>query len=326
MAAYNGWMGDYHVPDMAKPMATLSEAVSQYSDKRDDKAIGAAAATGKLSDAANEAFRRGKLKQGATLADLDDDRKAEVSKIMSRAAMNADTPEKWAQLQQSIQKRFPGEQLEPFEEREGLIAQFRDPYKERELDQRDKALRISEAKGNGSGVGGRPKLNVIDKKEIFEAEDSNANLESTVTNLQSALAANNKAYTGVGAGARADAVAKTPLRYLVGDETKDGANATLEFEKITSPEALQIMSSTLKGATTDFELKKYIDIFADVSAPPKTRQNAIERLIALAERKRELNASRINQIRAGTYYDEGGGSSDDPEAKPDPKEDPLGLR
>jgi hypothetical protein len=325
MAVYNGWMGDYHVPDISKSLSTMVEASDEYKQNLDNRAVGEAAATGKLSDAANVAFKQGNLKAGASLADLDDDRKAEVTKIMTRAAMNADTPEKWAQLQASIQKRFPGEEIEPFEARDGLVAQFRDPYKERELDQRDRAIAVSAQRASGSGEGGRPKLNVIDKKEIFEAEDSNANLDSTVANLQSALTANNQAYTGVGAGARADMVAKTPLRYLVGDEAKQGANATLEFEKITSPEALQIMSNTLKGATTDFELKKYIDIFADVSAPPKTRQNAIERLIALAERKRELNATRINQLRGGTYYDQGGGSSDAPANEPT-KEDPLGLR
>jgi hypothetical protein len=324
MPAYNGWMGDYHVPDISKSLSTLVEASDEFRQKRENKAVGEAAATGKLSDAAGVAFKQGNLKAGLALKDLDDDRRAKVTEVMTRAAMNADTPEKWAQLQASIQKRFPGEEIEPFEAREGLIAQFRDPYKERELDQRDKALRISEAKGSGRGGGGKPHLHVIDKKEIFEAEDSNANLESTVANLESALTASDKAYTGVGAGMRAGLVAKTPLGRVIGDP--EAANATLDFEKLTSPEALQIMSSTLKGATTDFELKKYIDIFADVEAPPKVRREAIERLIALAKRKRELNTSRINEIRGGTYYDEGGGPSEAPAGGKPTKEDPLGLR
>jgi hypothetical protein len=324
MAAYNGWMGDYHVPDMAKPMATLSEAVSQYSDKRDDKAIGAAAATGKLSDAANEAFRRGKLKQGATLADLDDDRKAEVTKLLSRGAQFADTPEKWASFQQTLQKRFPGEDIDSFEQRDSYLSLGRDPYKERELDQRDKALRISEAKGSGTGKGGRPHINVEDKKRVYAAEDSLVQYNSTIENLRAAKEVSEKAFDGAGAGAKAAIGAKIPGGSYLVDEA--GAKATLEYEKLMTPEALSLMAQTLKGATTDQEMNRYIDLISDPTTPKDIRNRTIDRLILLAERQAEIATTRINEIRGNTYWDQGGGSSDDPEAKPDPKEDPLGLR
>lgn len=324
MPAYNGWMGDYHVPDISKSLSTLVEASDEFRQKRENKAVGEAAAAGKLSDAANVAFKQGNLKQGAALADLDDDRKAEVQKIMTRAAINADTPEKWAQLQASIKKRFPNEEIEPFEAREGLVAQFRDPYKERELDQRDKALRISEAKGSGTGSAGKPKLNVIDKKEIFEAEDNLVQYNATIENLKAAKAVSEKAFEGAGAGAKATIGAKIPGGSYFVDE--GGAKATLEYEKLMTPEALALMASTLKGATTDQEMNRYIDLISDPTTPKDIRNRTIDRLILLAERQAGIANERINEIRGGTYYDEGGGSSDAPSGKKPTKEDPLGLR
>lgn len=137
------WNDPYYVPDISKSLSTAVSAVDEFRQNRRDREVGEAAATGKLSDAANVALKQGNLKTGLALKDLDDDRRAKVSEVMTRAAMNADTPEKWAQLQSAIQKRFPGEDIEPFEEREGLMAQFRDPYKEQELGLRRQQMNMT---------------------------------------------------------------------------------------------------------------------------------------------------------------------------------------
>jgi hypothetical protein len=144
MAAYNGWMGDYNVPNIAPQLSQLAEASDTVRTNMQNRAVGEAAATGKLSDAANVAFKQGNVKTGLAIKDLDDERKLKVGKIIGEAALNADTPEKWAQLQASVAKRFPGEELEPFEERDGVVSMYRDYYKERDDARADAAAARAE--------------------------------------------------------------------------------------------------------------------------------------------------------------------------------------
>lgn len=139
MAQYNGWMGEYHVPDISKSLSTMVEASDEFRAKRENKAVGEAATTGKLSDAANIAFKQGNVKTGLALQDMDDEKRTKIAGVIGQAALNADTPEKWSKLQASIQKRFPGEEIEPFEAREGIVAMHRDYYKERDDARADRA-------------------------------------------------------------------------------------------------------------------------------------------------------------------------------------------
>lgn len=160
MVAYNGWMGAYHVPDVAPALSQMVEASDDFRKKREDRAVGEAAATGKLSDAAGVAFKQGNVKTGLALKDLDDDRRQKVLDVIGRAAMSADTPEKWTKLQETVARRFPdAEPLESFEEREGLVSMYRDPYKEQDLDLKRRALALKAAEGSGSGGVGELGLN-----------------------------------------------------------------------------------------------------------------------------------------------------------------------
>ena len=144
MAVYNGWMGEYNVPNIAPQLSQMVEASDTVRTNMQNRAVGEAAATGKLSDAANVAFKQGNVETGLAIKDLDDDRRMKVGKIIGEAALNADTPEKWAQLQASVAKRFPGEELEPFEERDGVVSMYRDYYKERDDARADAAAARAE--------------------------------------------------------------------------------------------------------------------------------------------------------------------------------------
>lgn len=176
---------------------------------------------------------------------------------------------------------------------------------------------------DGSVVYERPKettLSASDKKAILESEDANVELGSTVTALRRALELNPKTFTGFLAGTRGALGSKLPDR-VVPDFLADpeGSKATVEWQSIMSPEALTRMGAALKGATTDFELRKFEALLADPSTPADVRAATIKRMLTLAERRFSLNEERIRDMRGGTYYKPGAGldasSSDLPKGK-----------
>lgn len=143
-------------------------------------------------------------------------------------------------------------------------------------------------------------ISTTDKKAIFEAEDLVPQLQGTIENLSRAVDLNGRTFTGYGAGLRADIGTKLPGGSLFIDEKK--ARDTSEWQKIMGPEALQQMANTLKGATTDFELRKFIEMLGDPATDPQVRKGVIERMKKLAERKLEIQQSRVKDLRGGTYF------------------------
>ena len=83
---------------------------------------------------------------------------------------------------------------------------------------------------------------------------------------------------------------------------KKTADATREFGQLMSMEAIKSMSQTLKGATTDRELERFVDILGDPATPPNIRKSTINRMIQLVDRQRGINESRVKDLRGGDYY------------------------
>jgi hypothetical protein len=150
-------------------------------------------------------------------------------------------------------------------------------------------------------------ISATDKKAIFEAEDAVPQLKGTIEALDRAAALNDKTFSGFGAelfgklGTGAAGALGNP------NLASEQARATTEWSKIMGPQALETMASTLKGATTDFELRKFTEMLADPSTPADVRMNVIKRMKTLAERKMQLNESRIKDLRGGDYFKPGGG-------------------
>lgn len=168
----------------------------------------------------------------------------------------------------------------------------------------------------------RPDLTAGDRSAIFKAEDALAGYDSTLETLKRAKELNPQTFSGWGAGTAGWIGTRIPGAGNVIDEEK--AKATDEWQKIMSQEALQAMSSTLKGATTDFELRKFENMLADPSTPVETRARAIDRMIALAERQRQIARDRIDQLRGGTYFKPGGGiPAPSPARQPDASQPPV---
>ncbi|MBR2118497.1 MAG: hypothetical protein IJ935_07465 [Afipia sp.] len=145
-----------------------------------------------------------------------------------------------------------------------------------------------------------------DKKVITQAEDELPNLEGTLDALKTAKGLNDKTFSGYTAGARASIGSNLP-DWMVPDfiAEKKTADSTTEWQKIMAPEALKTMADTLKGATTDFELRTFIQQLGDPTTPPAIRGRVIDRMIALTEKKRQLSERRIKDLRGGSYYKPG---------------------
>jgi hypothetical protein len=169
-------------------------------------------------------------------------------------------------------------------------------------------------------------ISATDKKEIIKAEDDVPRLEATIRNMQRAKELNPQVYEGFGASMRGSLGAKAP-DWLVPDVLANpkAGKATAEWDQIMGQEAIQMMGETLKGASTDFEMRKFLGIAADTSLPGDTRKNAMDRFLALANDELALRKRRAKEIRGGTYFKPEGGGAVEP-AAPAALPDPLGLR
>lgn len=155
---------------------------------------------------------------------------------------------------------------------------------------------------------GEDRVSPTQLKMIAEAEDENTNLKGTIENLTRATELNDKIFTGYGANLRRSLGTGLP-GAIVPQGFADQARATEEWQKLMEPEALQTMARTLKGATTDFELRTFIRQLADPSTTPQTRAAILKRMLTLAGRNIQVNQTRMDQIRGGSYTKPGGGQS-----------------
>lgn len=140
-------------------------------------------------------------------------------------------------------------------------------------------------------------LTATDKKAMWAAEDELPILDNTISSLEQARALNRDTFTGVTAATRGWLGTAVPG----GDYLFDGkaAKATSEFNKLMSMEAIQAMAQSLKGATTDSELARFVDILADPSADPDIRERTIDRMLTLANRVKDVKGNRIKELRGG---------------------------
>lgn len=130
-----------------------------------------------------------------------------------------------------------------------------------------------------------------------ETETSIVDLENTKAVLTRAMELAPKAFSGVGASTRAYLGSRLPdgaVPDFIAD--KAGADATTEFGNIMSMEAIQSMSNSLKGATTDFELRKFEQILSDPSVPANIKVATIKRMMALADSKLALEQQRLDEF------------------------------
>jgi hypothetical protein len=142
-------------------------------------------------------------------------------------------------------------------------------------------------------------LSATAQKELFEADDAVQNGMGAVSSLQKAMDLNNKAYSGVGASARATLRSNLP-------GSSEGADATIAMENIIKDQALTSMKSIFGGNPTEGERAILLDLQASASKTPKQREEILGRAMQAAQRRLDFNKQKADSLRGGSYMSEGG--------------------
>lgn len=151
-----------------------------------------------------------------------------------------------------------------------------------------------------------PSLTSVDKNIINDAMTQNNMLKNTLTNLEEAETLGPKTWSGPFANTAARATS-----WWYGNEGQDDTTADehLRYQQIMEGEAIAQMSQTLKGATTDREMQKFIDIVADPSVPwNSTKKHALAQVKRFAQSVMAMNEEKISGIRNRTFWTQDAGA------------------
>lgn len=135
-----------------------------------------------------------------------------------------------------------------------------------------------------------------DRKAGWEAEDELPNLKAAIDQLTEAKALLPQIYTGYGAGIRSSFNQAAPgmLPNVITDPKR--AQATQRYNQILGTESIGAMSQTLKGATTDFEMREFSRLMNDPNQTPETKQKALDAMIAKANAHYGIKVGRLREL------------------------------
>ncbi len=166
----------------------------------------------------------------------------------------------------------------------------------------------AQAQARGAGrVGSGPnggKISTNTEKAILEADDMVQEGQNVLSNLDTALSLNDKAYSGVGSSV---APCSERIRGPYGGDalgvtdTQRGA-ATTDFQNLIGTQALGSLKAIFGVAPTEGERKVLLDLQASVDKSPAERRAIITRARELAQKRIEFNRNRAESLRSGTYY------------------------
>lgn len=162
------------------------------------------------------------------------------------------------------------------------------------------------------------KMTPTEQKELWKSQDEITGMDSQIEQLEKAVALNPDTYTGLGASTRTYLGTKLP-DWMVHDSiaSPDKSERTALWENIMNSEAVKAMSETLKGASTDYEMKKFISLMADPSQPPIVRQNAAQKVLSWAKNNRNMKRQRVEAIDpSGRYGGVPSSQSESPQPAP----------
>lgn len=169
---------------------------------------------------------------------------------------------------------------------------------------------------------GTSKVDSTSRKAIFEAQDELPNLKAAVDQLNEAKGLVDSIYTGYGSQARSNFNQGAPgmLPNIISDPAR--AKATQRYNQIMGAEGIGAMSQTLKGATTDFEMRSFMNLMNDPNQSPDTKKKALDYMQRKAQAYYQNKVDRIREL--GGRMPSDGVST--PGAAASGAADPLGIR
>lgn len=157
----------------------------------------------------------------------------------------------------------------------------------------------------GGKVPGPNKLSATEMKLVSEADDEAKSIENTLPLLKEAFELSKKAFFGPGAGVRGTIGTQFPT-IAKNDPTgfidPASAQATVRYQQIMAPEAITQMAASLKGATTDFELREFTRMMADPAVAPELKQAKLTDILNKAQSRMNFLRSQAAEVRGQTYF------------------------
>jgi hypothetical protein len=130
-------------------------------------------------------------------------------------------------------------------------------------------------------------------KEKWSSEDELDILAQQEQMLTEALGLTDKAYSGGGAGVKGWLGDQLPD---VGLFDQDKVAATRRYNQLMSQQAIEAMSQTLKGATTDAEMGRFLEILADPAASADRKKQTINTMLDLVRSRRATATRRAREL------------------------------
>lgn len=139
------------------------------------------------------------------------------------------------------------------------------------------------------------------RKAIYEAQDELPNLQSTIELLNEAkslLGTSQKPgiYTGYGSGIRSAWNQAAPAALPNVLSNPQTAQNTQRYNQIMNAEAINSMAQTLKGATTNEEMKAFVTIVNDPNVSPDVKLRVIDQMSRAAQRHYQNKVDRIKEL------------------------------
>lgn len=141
---------------------------------------------------------------------------------------------------------------------------------------------------------GDQRATATELKEKWSSEDELGALAQQEKMLREALTLVDGMYSGAGAGVLGTIGEMGGAN--VGLFDKDKVDATQRYKQIMTQQAIEAMSNTLKGASTDFEMNKFLEIIADPSASADRKKEALNSLLGFVETKRGILSRRVGEL------------------------------
>ena len=160
-------------------------------------------------------------------------------------------------------------------------------------------------------------LTATDKKAILEADEMVSASQGALPLIQRAKELSPDAYSGAAA----------PLRAWVGNNLPDAvvpdfiaspkaSAATSELNNVATEQALSQLKTIFGAAPTEGERALLMEISGSASQPKAVRDAIYERAQQAVARRLEFNKQRANELRGGTFYQQGGGGQPAPQPPP----------
>jgi hypothetical protein len=150
-------------------------------------------------------------------------------------------------------------------------------------------------------------LTATDKKAIMEADEGVMAAENGMASLGRALSLSPQAYEGPTAGIRGVITSNIGA----GQAKKEGL-ATIELDNEVKTNALSQMKAIFGSNPTEGERQILLEIQGSSSMPHEARKKVYEKAQVLVQRRLEMNRQRASEMRGGTYYQKGGGTTAQP--------------